>query len=383
MHTEFRSHFFNARSISLVVFFAPITTMVFRALMTVPKHTSKTPNSTLDLSYITPQLVVSGGPTDSKHRAVFRDNVAHVVAYLDLKHGRGNWHVWNLRAEGEGYALNGVIGPHCSYRPIVDHEIPPLEFMEKLMVEIHNFLDVSSERVALIHCKQGMGRSGTICCGYLMYQMFTRGIYASVDEMVAKFTAKRMKKVFGPGVSIESQLRFLRYWKVYMELPPDLRQDFALAGSDQRSCILQVEFEGPQRLLWRLRLALATHKATELEEIFSTSFQNNIGVLTSPLRQFCSVDLNVPLANLPLVRVQLEAPVARCHFWFSPYLETIGSRKRPIAGLDGNMSFLVSWNECDGRWGTKWKGVPLFEKITVSWMYKSEEDDKKTADNVV
>lgn len=61
-------------------------------------------------------------------------------------------------------------------------------------------------RVVVVHCKAGKGRSGTVACSYLISQCGW-----TPEDALAKFTEKRMRPQFGAGVSIPSQLRTIRY----------------------------------------------------------------------------------------------------------------------------------------------------------------------------
>lgn len=62
------------------------------------------------------------------------------------------------------------------------------------------------DRVVVVHCKAGKGRSGTMACSYLIAE---RGWTA--EKALARFTERRMRPKFGAGVSIPSQLRWVRY----------------------------------------------------------------------------------------------------------------------------------------------------------------------------
>ena len=66
-------------------------------------------------------------------------------------------------------------------------------------------------RVAVVHCKAGKGRSGTITCSYLISECD----WAASDAL-SRFTERRMRPKFGSGVSIPSQVRWISYverWK--------------------------------------------------------------------------------------------------------------------------------------------------------------------------
>ena len=82
-----------------------------------------------------------------------------------------------------------------------------------------------NERVAVVHCKAGKGRSGTIACAYLISQEGWKK-----EDALQRFTDRRMRVGFGNGVSIPSQLRYVGYidkWanemgKQYVERPVEI-----------------------------------------------------------------------------------------------------------------------------------------------------------------
>ena len=64
----------------------------------------------------------------------------------------------------------------------------------------------AADRVAVVHCKAGKGRSGTMSCAYLIAEEHWRPAAA-----LLRFTQRRMRPGFGDGVSIPSQLRWVGY----------------------------------------------------------------------------------------------------------------------------------------------------------------------------
>jgi hypothetical protein len=75
------------------------------------------------------------------------------------------------------------------------------------------------EKVVVVHCKAGKGRSGTVSCAYLIAEEGW-----GFEKALERFTERRMRPGWGDGVSIPSQLRWLGYverWakhgKLYVE----------------------------------------------------------------------------------------------------------------------------------------------------------------------
>jgi hypothetical protein len=81
-----------------------------------------------------------------------------------------------------------------------------------------------TKRVIVVHCKAGKGRSGTMACSYLISECGW-----TPEDAIARFTERRMKPMFGAGVSIPSQLRWISYvdrWtkggKKYVDRPVEV-----------------------------------------------------------------------------------------------------------------------------------------------------------------
>ncbi len=70
----------------------------------------------------------------------------------------------------------------------------------------HKDGDRKNNRVVVVHCKAGKGRSGTMACSYLVSECGW-----TPEDALARFTERRMRPKFGAGVSIPSQLRWVSY----------------------------------------------------------------------------------------------------------------------------------------------------------------------------
>ncbi|KAG9802580.1 phosphatases II, partial [Aureobasidium melanogenum] len=146
-----------------------------------------------------------------------RNPLSQLVAFLDKKHG-DNWAIWEFRAEGTGYPDSEVYG-RVKHYPWPDHHPPPFALIPLIMASMRNWLKESKERVAVVHCKAGKGRSGSMSCSYLISEEGWKA-----EDALRRFTERRMRPGFGAGVSIPSQLRWISYvdrWtqhkKVYVE----------------------------------------------------------------------------------------------------------------------------------------------------------------------
>ncbi|KAL4867682.1 protein-tyrosine phosphatase-like protein [Aspergillus spectabilis] len=196
----------------------------------------------LDLCYVADNIIATSGPSTNYPKLAYRTPLKQLVNFLDSKHG-ANWSIWEFRAEGTGYPDEEVYG-RIHHFPFPDHHPPPFALIPKVMASMRNWLqrldgpvldgennkkeeegEEKGQRVAVVHCKAGKGRSGTMTCSYLISQEGWK-----LEDALQRFTERRMRVGFGSGVSIPSQLRWVRYvdrWtnevgKKYVERPVEI-----------------------------------------------------------------------------------------------------------------------------------------------------------------
>lgn len=195
------------------------------------------PDTDLDLSYITPFLIATSGPSHTYPQLAYRNPLSDLVSFLDKRHGE-DWAIWEFRAEGTGYP-DDLVYNRVRHYPWPDHHPPPFRLVPLIMASMRNWLhgghlhdeeaqegkggsDESlpvkidekktvdkkraENRVVVVHCKAGKGRSGSMSCSYLISEEGW-----SAEDALARFTARRMRPQFGAGVSIPSQLRWVSY----------------------------------------------------------------------------------------------------------------------------------------------------------------------------
>lgn len=160
----------------------------------------------------------SSGPSQTYPQLAYRNPLDRLVSFLDGRHGDG-WAIWEFRAEGTGYPDEAVYGRIRHY-PWPDHHPPPFGLVPMIVASMRNWLMVEEEgggekktgtktrrdRVIVVHCKAGKGRSGTMACSFLISECGW-----TPEDALARFTERRMRPGFGKGVSIPSQLRWVGY----------------------------------------------------------------------------------------------------------------------------------------------------------------------------
>lgn len=120
----------------------------------------------LDLAYVTDQVIVMGYPA-SGIESLYRNRREDAKRFLEHRHGKNFW-VFNFCPVNENTYPSSVVDGRVSRYPFPDHHAPPLAIMPLIAREIRAWLEGSPERVVVLHCKAGKGRSGTMACAYLI-----------------------------------------------------------------------------------------------------------------------------------------------------------------------------------------------------------------------
>ncbi|KAI0336859.1 phosphatases II [Cubamyces sp. BRFM 1775] len=120
----------------------------------------------LDLAYITDKVIVMGYPATGIE-GLYRNRREDAKKFLDHHHGKNYW-VFNFCPVRENAYPDSVFEGRVSRYPFPDHHAPPLAILPLVAREIRLWLDGAPERVAVLHCKAGKGRSGTMACAYLL-----------------------------------------------------------------------------------------------------------------------------------------------------------------------------------------------------------------------
>ncbi|KAI0341469.1 phosphatases II [Trametopsis cervina] len=120
----------------------------------------------LDLAYITDHVIVMGYPSKGVE-GFYRNRREDAKKFLEHRHGKNFW-VFNFCPVKENSYPASFFDGRVSRYPFPDHHAPPLAILPLIAREMRIWLDGSPDRVAVLHCKAGKGRSGTMACSYLL-----------------------------------------------------------------------------------------------------------------------------------------------------------------------------------------------------------------------
>ncbi|KAF2666779.1 phosphatases II [Microthyrium microscopicum] len=438
-------------------------TELLRQLVAGPR--ARHAEAKLDLCYVTEDIIVTSGPAVTYPSRAYRNPLPRLTAFLHSRH-KDAWRIFEFRAEGTGYADKDVQG-RISHFPWPDHHPPPFAVLPRLMAGMQEWLGETAvergdearhksvagladskgsedkgdkedpKRVAILHCKAGKGRSGTVACSYLIS---VRGW--SVEEALTRFTERRMRPNWGDGVSIKSQRRWIGYldrWakndKKYAEMKVKI-VEVRIWGRREGTRVLVRGFiqEGKKIKV------LHTWKDSDCDDIkigdeikpseSDPSLVRDSGSLSSgakdsskssPLPNRDEDSGNIPsgpgtpqsessfklpttIANpnpltlcilqpvepliLPTPDINIEVErrnrtsygipsvvTSTAHSWFNAYFEGRGPERNGDPERTGIYS--VEWDAMDGLKGSSRRGVRAVEKISVVWELLEEEDARK------
>ncbi|KAJ5666403.1 uncharacterized protein N7477_008851 [Penicillium maclennaniae] len=383
----------------------------------------------LDLCYVTNNIIATSGPSATYPQRAYRNPLDSLVSFLDSKHGK-NWCIWEFRAEGTGYPDEEVYG-RIHHFPWPDHHPPPFALIPNIMGSMRNWLhrldgkedDEPGERVAVVHCKAGKGRSGTAATGYLISQEGWKK-----EDALKRFTERRMRVGFGNGVSIPSQIRYVGYidlWanelgKEYVERPVEILevhlcglregvkvavQGFAEQGKkikglhlfhrSERTVVakgnpLKKDGNGSKENLDKSTVqssatwspaqsedsATPSASASDLTRRSTVSSSRNLAaVIFRPAKPLIvpGSDVNIDFERRSKAAYTGFAMVTSvAHVWFNAYFE---------GGKDHDSGvFEIDWEAMDGIKGSAKKGTRAFERLKVVWRYPFPPFDAQKKD---
>ncbi|KAI4170150.1 MAG: hypothetical protein LQ343_005156 [Gyalolechia ehrenbergii] len=372
---------------------------ILRQIVAGPRQ--KHPEAGLDLCYVTDNIIATSGPSSTFPQRAYRNPTNALVKFLDYKHGT-NWAIWEFRAEGTGYPDSEVYGRIRHY-PWPDHHPPPFALIPNIMASMRDWLkgpDTKVGRVVVVHCKAGKGRSGTAACSYLISEEGW-----AVEDALFRFTTRRMRSGFGAGVSIPSQLRWIRYvdeWtkhrKLYVERQVEIvevhvwglrdgvkiavegyidegrtikdfhtfhqHERFIVEGTDPTSAISPSSNNESS-----LPLSDSKLQSFDLQhqDTLKSVEAGGDAVVFRPSQPIIlpTNDINIDLERRNKAAYGWTMVTSVAHVWFNSFFEGQGPQNNGNAASDG--VFEIAWDAMDGIKGSARKGTKALDRLAVVW----------------
>jgi phosphatidylinositol-3,4,5-trisphosphate 3-phosphatase/dual-specificity protein phosphatase PTEN len=162
---------------------------ILREWISGKKQRFKDNQFNLDLTYITPRIIVMSFPA-SGLEAMYRNSIKDVSKFLALKHST-DYKVYNLSGRAYDYAkFNNNVDTFklkVEEHSWKDHHSPSLYLLFTLCESIQTYLRQKDSNTVVVHCLAGKGRSGTAICCFLLFS----GQFNTVQEALIYYAAKR------------------------------------------------------------------------------------------------------------------------------------------------------------------------------------------------
>lgn len=260
--------------------------------------------------------------------------------------------------------------------------------------------DTKVGRVVVVHCKAGKGRSGTVTCSYLISEEGW-----TVEDALLRFTTRRMRSGFGAGVSIPSQLRWIRYvdrWtkhrKLYVERQVEVLEvhiwglrdgvKVAVEGfvDEGRTIKTFHTFNRHERIIVEGKDPTSVSSPIYSNEnpvpLSDNKFQPSAGsetpthsgletggnaVVFRPSHPILlpTNDVNIDLERRNKAAYGWTMVISVAHVWFNTFFEGEGPENGGNAAPSG--VFEINWDAMDGIKGSARKGTRALDRLAVVW----------------
>jgi len=141
--------------------------------------------------------------------AVWRNSIDDVSSFLNTKHA-GKYYVYNLT---ENQYDTAKFEGRVHWMGWMDHNAPPIQLLYEIMLSMDDWLKADPLNIAVIHCKAGKGRTGTVIASYLVYS----GQTDTAQEALQMFAKQRFSTATSLGVEIPSQARAVYYMQMLLK----------------------------------------------------------------------------------------------------------------------------------------------------------------------
>jgi hypothetical protein len=173
-------------------------------------------NFDLDLTYIDRDLVAMGVPTVGFFNTFVRNSLHEVTRFFKINH-RGHFRVYNACPEMPypEEPFKKVGGSMMCFQ-IQDHSPPRMEQFLAFLADARQFRSDSQENVIAVHCKAGKGRTGSLCCAWLLYAKRQKTVEQALKVFAQRRTDTRIGRKLR-GVETPSQVRYVNQLFQHLE----------------------------------------------------------------------------------------------------------------------------------------------------------------------
>lgn len=170
----------------------------------------------IDLAYVTPQLVAMSVPAEGCITRLYRNDISDVVRFFELFHS-SHFLIFNCCPEipynPERFGWNPrTRSQNVVFVNVQDHTPPLIEDCVFFFEKARRWMKEHEENILAVHCRGGKGRTGTLCCAWLLY----KGEAQNAQDALNIFALARTdidKSGFAKiqGVETPSQVRYVGY----------------------------------------------------------------------------------------------------------------------------------------------------------------------------
>ncbi len=219
--------------------------------------------------------------------------------------------------------------------PMPDHAPPPFRTIQPFCEDVSDWLSSGPLTVAVVHCKAGKGRTGTMISCYLLYSRSVE----TADAAMALFGKQRTRD--GRGVTIPSQIRYVRYMERFLRHP-----SLNYKATKVRLKRIVVEFVGGADELDDAAQVAFTVECPSLQTAITTTYHAEASRVNRGVFAFepdneiwLSEDVKVSASSKRRVfqggsasRMSFRAQVIDFHCWFNTFfLDFISTEVSPAA----------------------------------------------------
>ena len=307
----------------------------------------------IDLFYILPNLLVGSYPKSQQFIPFFNNNSTFNKIFDFLHKNFQNVLVIDLVGEKDEYEIEEQSSTNIEVYKVnwFDYHVIPLSTLIELAHFVIAFLnkpiDLSKgQNGVFIHCKHGKGRTGTLTNVVLM------SIY-QIDAREANQFFSQKRYVYNNAVTVESQLRYIKYWE---EVRTMGENEFKIFTSQTTKFLIKSvtinNKSSTNKNLFQIKIGNITMDTAVKFHITADTKINNVYEIDS---EEVTNDICVEI-----MCVKRYIPRSFVTFSLNLDMEFIEHKE------DKNeKELIISWNDMDGLRGFPLKGKKYYNSVTL------------------